>query len=114
MLSPFPSFFKCIDLAQYATTGWATSGSGVTAKRALIIAVGPGLAGVFFPLTGLPDLPKAAAPPSLPFNPPLSLMAQMQNLGNLNQQQRDAVLAQMQQLKQAHAAVSYLDAPSYG
>ncbi|PPQ96240.1 hypothetical protein CVT26_005567 [Gymnopilus dilepis] len=89
----------------YATTGWATSGSGVTAKRALIIAVGPGLAGVFFPLTGLPDLPKAAAPPSLPFNPPLSLMAQMQNFGNLNQQQRDAVLAQMQQLKQAHAAV---------
>ncbi|KAF8899876.1 hypothetical protein CPB84DRAFT_1779598 [Gymnopilus junonius] len=111
--SHYVSFVQLLTMKGiYATAAWPTP-KGPQTKNALIFPIGTGLAGVFFPLTGLPELPKPAIPPATSLNTHPSMVAQMQNLNNLSQQQREILMAQLHQFRQAQAAVSRVFGFSY-
>ncbi|KAF9000740.1 hypothetical protein BDQ17DRAFT_1359462 [Cyathus striatus] len=88
----------------YATAAW-TRPSGAQENNVLIMAMNAGLIGAFFPLTGIPEMPKPSNPTApLPLTQltglPPQLVAQLQPLNN---EQRMQYLAQYVQQKQMQA-----------
>ena len=81
---------------QYATAAWTTP-SGGQGRNVLVFPLnGAGLVGAFFPLTGLPELPK----PTHSLNPqgfPANILAQLQQL---DPERRNIVMAQFIQHRQ--------------
>ncbi|KDR79053.1 hypothetical protein GALMADRAFT_244803 [Galerina marginata CBS 339.88] len=84
----------------FATAAWTTPSGGQT-KNVLVFPVGSGLAGAFFALTGLPELPKpmSAGPvnPGPVFNIPPAMLAQMREL---NPEQRNTIMAELHRRRQ--------------
>jgi len=81
---------------QYATAAWTTPSGGQERNVLVFPLSGAGLVGAFFPLTGLPELPK----PTHSVNPqgsPSNLLAQLQQL---DPERRNIVMAQFMRQRQ--------------
>ena len=85
-----------IKFLQYATAAWTTP-SGGQGRNVLVFPLnGAGLVGAFFPLTGLPELPKPTQGLNLQGLPP-NLLAQLQQM---DPERRNAVMAQIMRSQQ--------------
>lgn len=95
-----PTYEITDGLCQYATASW-TLPNGVLKENVLIFPFNNlGLCGAFFPLTGIPEMPKIPGPqiPEMPKAPGLQIPPAILNLlSQLPLEQRNAAIAQIQQ-----------------
>ncbi|KAF8149812.1 hypothetical protein B0H34DRAFT_731258 [Crassisporium funariophilum] len=90
----------------FATAAWTTP-SGVQANNVLFFpSSSKAIVGAFFPIAGIPEMPKASAP--VPFNIPPMMLAQLQQM---SQEQRETFMTKLalhrrQQLAQQQQVVN--------
>lgn len=93
-----------IEFHQYATAAWTTPSGGQGRNLLVFPLNGAGLVGAFFPLTGLPELPKPTQGLNLQ-GLPANILAQLQQL---DPERRSAVMAQIMRKQQQVVSLSNL------
>lgn len=82
---------------KFATAAWTTP-TGAQENNVLVFPVPPrGLVGAFFPITGIPEMPKPM--PMHLFNPPLP-QAMLSHMQQIPPEQRHALMAQLKRVRQ--------------
>lgn len=84
-----------LTIVQFATAAWTTP-SGAQENNVLLFPVPPrGLAGAFFPINGIPEMPKPMT--MNPFNIPQAILSQMQQF---TPEQRTTIMGQLLRARQ--------------
>jgi len=86
---------------EFATAAWTTP-SGAQENNVVVFPIPPrGLAGAFFPINGIPEMPKPSTIPKPmamnPFNIPPAMLSQMQQF---TPEQRTAIMGQLVRARQ--------------
>ena len=91
---------------KFATAAWTTP-SGTQENNVVVFPISPrGLVGAFFPISGIPEMPKPSAMPNPmamnPFNLPPAMLSHIQQI---TPEQRAVIMGQLMQARQQQQQV---------